>query len=289
MMFNFSIRSSLHTLFIVFVLLVSSCSSTRHTATLQITYTGLSHDISAETANARATVWKTDGSIVYIVGRDTQNVVAYAVSEPWNIASASYLQSFDLSGEHPSSPALTVPHGLYIREDGGKMWVFHRTEIWGYTLSSPWDITTADVATHADLSAFVLRGHDIDFYPDGTRLFIDDRNARAVHEVRLSTPWDVGTFTFVQTLDISDQEEEVRGIEFIQEGRTMLLLDTVRRHLMRYTLTEPYELSTAVYSGAYDVSGQTRQPRGLSVHPDERTVYITERDGQRILQYILQE
>ncbi|MCC5927151.1 MAG: hypothetical protein JJU41_11390 [Bacteroidetes bacterium] len=275
--------------FLLLLFILTSCSSNQHTATLSITYTGLSHDISAETSNARATFWKPDGSTIYIVGRYSQNVVAYALDEPWDISTASYLQSFDLSGENEASPALTVPHGLFFRADGEKMWVFHRTEIWGYALSTPWDISSALADTHADLSAFTLRGHDIDFHPDGTRLFIDDRNARAVHEVVLSTPWDVSTFTFVQTLDISGQEEEVRGIEFIHEGRTMLLLDTVRRHLMRYTLSTPYELSTAVYTGAYDLSDNTRQPRGLSVHPDERTVYITERDGQRIYQYILQE
>jgi sugar lactone lactonase YvrE len=274
---------------ILFLFVHISCSTAQHTATLSISYTGLSLDISAETSDARATTWHPDGSAIFLVGRGTQNVVAYTLEEPWNIATASFSQSFDLSGTHDSSPPLSVPHGLYIREDGGKMWVFHRTEIWGYSLSESWDISTAMVATHAILSGFVRRGHDIDFYPDGTRLFIDDRDARAVHEVVLSTPWDVGTFTFVQTLDISDQEEQVRGIEFIHEGRTMLLLDTVRRHLMRYTLSAPYDLTTAVYSGAYDLSDNTIQPRGLSVHPDERTVYITERDGQRILQYVLME
>jgi len=275
---------------ILFLFVQVSCSSVQHhNATLSISYTGLSHDISAETSDARATTWHPDGSTIYIVGRGTQNVVAYDLDEPWNIATASFSQQFDLSGASPASPELTVPHGLYIREDGGKMWVFHRTEIWGYILTEPWDITSASVATHADFSAFTLRGHDIDFYPDGTRLFIDDRDARAVHEVVLSTPWDVGTFTFVQTLDISDQEEQVRGIEFIHEGRTMLLLDTVRRDLMRYSLSIPYDLTTARFTGAYDLSDNTRQPRGLSVHPDERTIYITERDGQRIYQYILQE
>lgn len=274
----------------VILLITVSCSTAQQTSdSLSIVYTGKSLDISAETGNARATTWHPDGISVYLVGRDTQNVVRYDLTEPWDISTATFYQEFDLSGATSSSPALDVPHGVYIHDEGALMWVFHRTEMWGYELSVPWDITTANMSSHADLSAFVQRGHDVDFNPDGTRLFIDDRNDRSVHEVSLSTPWDISTFTHEYTLDISDQEKEVRGTEFIHDGRTLLLLDTVRRAILRYSLSEPYNLQTAKYTGFYDVSDNTTSPRGLSVHPDQRTVYITGRNNQRIYQYIMQD
>lgn len=276
-------------LFVILLLTVSCSTAQQSSDSLSIVYTSKSLDISAETGNARATTWHPEGVSVYLVGRDTQNVVRYDLTEPWDISTATFYQEFDLSGATSTSPALDVPHGLYIHDEGVLMWIFHRTEIWAYEMSEPWDLSTASMSSYADFSAFVQRGHDVDFNPDGTRLYIDDRTDRSVHELSLSTPWDITTFTHEYTLDISDQEKEVRGTEFIHDGKTLLLLDTVRRAILRYTLTEAYDLQTATFSGFYSVANNTRSPRGLSVHPDERTVYITGRNNQRIYQYILQD
>lgn len=234
-------------------------------------------DISAETEDARATFWKPDGSIVFIVGRHSDNVVAYQVREPWQIHTAELLHNVNVPGE--------FQHGIYFREDGELMWIFDRTSIWSFTLETPWDITTRSEGTNHDLSHFVLRGHDITFKPDGSILFIDDRNAGAVFEYSLSIPWDVATGKLTYTLDISDQQLEVRGIEFLQNGTLMMLMDTERREVMQYSLDEPWKISTASLSDTYDVSTQTHQGRGLSFSVDETIMYVTGRNEGMIFQY----
>ena len=242
-------------------------------------YSGKYLDISNETENARATFWKPDGTIVYITGRYSDNVAAYKLTEPWQINTAEFLHDKKLPGE--------FQHGLYFREDGLMMWVFDRTSIWEFTLGTPWDITTRSEGINHDLSHFALRGHDIDFKPDGSILFIDDRNAGAVFEYSLATPWDVASGTLTYTLDISDQQIEVRGIEFLKAGRLMMLMDTERREVLQYNLTKPYNISTATFTDAFDVSQQTYQGRGLSFSADETIMYVTGRDEEKIFQYEL--
>ncbi len=234
-------------------------------------------DISAETENARTTHWKPDGSMVFVTGRYTDNVAAYRVNEPWQIQTAKFLHDVKLPGE--------FQHGLYIREDGKKMWVFDRTSIWSFTLETPWDITTRSEGINYNLDHFTQRGHYIDFKPDGSILYIDDRNAGAVFQYHLSTPWDVDTGTLTYTLDISDQQRQVRGIEFLQNGALMLLMDTRRREVLQYNLDEPWNISTATFTGTFDVSSQTRQGRGLSFSADEKIMYVTGRDEEKIFQY----
>lgn len=251
----------------------------------EYTYSGVSLDISKETANARATYWKTDGTEIFITGRDTENVVSYTMTDPWDLETATFSNEFDLSNELGTMNGMSVVHGLYLREDGEKMWVFNRTEMWGYTLENPWDISTAKYTYYKNLDDFVQRGHDFDFKPDGTRLFIDDRNAQAVYEVHLSVPWDITTMKWVYTLDISDQENAVRGLEIIEDGRIMLLMDTGRREILQYELSVPYDLKTAVFRDAYDVSSQSVNPRGLSLNPDYKYFYVTGNTEQRIYQY----
>jgi hypothetical protein len=128
------------------------------------------------------------------------------------------------------------------------------------------------------------RGHDIDFKPDGTILFIDDRNAGAIFELSLSTPWDVTTATLSYTLDISDQQKEVRGVEFIKDGKIMMLMDTGRNEVLQYNLTEPWDISTAVFFDTYNVSTLTSQGRGLSFNAGENIMYITGRDEKKVFQ-----
>ena len=240
-------------------------------------YTGKYLDISNETENARATFWKPDGTIVFITGRYTDNVAAYKLTEPWQIHTGEFMHDEKLPGE--------FQHGLYFREGGKMMWVFDRTSIWEFTLDSAWDITTRSEGINHDLSHFTQRGHDIDFKPNGSIIFIDDRNAGAVFEYTLSTPWDVSSGTLTYTLDISDQQKEVRGIEFLKEGSVIMLMDTRRREVLQYDLTEPYNISTATFTDAFDVSQQTRQGRGLSFSADETIMYVTGRDEQKIFQY----
>lgn len=251
----------------------------------EYTYSGISLDISNETANARATTWKPDGTLVFITGRYTENVVSYELTNPWDLSTASFSDEFDLSNQIGSSTQNSVAHGLFLHRDGKLMWVFNRTEIWGFSLETPWDLSTVTHSSYANLVDFVERGHDFDFNPDGTLLFIDDRNARAVHQFSLSTPWDITSIQWDYTLDISDQEIAVRGLEMILDGTIMLLLDTGRQAILQYQLSEPYNLRTANYLNAFDVSSESSNPRGLSIRPDLDSFYVTENSNQKIYQY----
>jgi hypothetical protein len=243
----------------------------------QFTYSGKYLDISGETEDARATFWKPDGTIVFVKGRVSNNMAAYGVSDPWQIHTVKFLHDVHVPGE--------FQHGLFFRENGTMMWVFDRTSIWSFTLENPWDITTRSEGSNHDLSSFTLRGHDIDFKPDGAILFIDDRNAGAVFEYSLITPWDVSTGILTYTLDISEQQIEVRGIEFLKDGSIMMLMDTERKEVMQYNLTRPYEISTATFFDAFDVSEQTYQGRGMTFSTDENIMYVTAQDEKKIFQY----
>ncbi|MBW6479166.1 MAG: hypothetical protein K0B37_07035 [Bacteroidales bacterium] len=277
-------------LFMSFILINYGCKTriiTFHQSIKQSTesflndfvYSGKYLDISNETENARATFWKPDGTIVFIIGRDTGNVAAYKLSEPWQIHTAEFLHEINLPCENQ--------HGIYLREDGKLMWVSDRTSLWSFTLATPWDITSRSEGINHDLSQFLQRGHDIDFKPDGTILFIDDRDAGAIYEYSLTTPWDVASGTLSYTLDISDIQKEVRGVEFLREGRVMMLMDTGRDEILHFNLTEPWNISTAFFSDTFDVSNETNQGRGLSFSSDETIMYVTGRDEERIFQYEL--
>jgi hypothetical protein len=270
-----------------FVLFLTNCSNkvektkdvkiTTVSYLAQFSYTGNYLDISAETENARATHWKSDGTMIFITGRYTNNVAAYSVKNPWDISTASFSHAQVVPGE--------FQHGLFLHEEGKKMWVFDRTSIWTLTLDEPWNLLSLSDSLNTDLSSFVERGHDIDFTPDGRYIFIDDRNSAAVFSVSLSTPWEITSKTLEYTLDLSEIQKEIRGIEFIKGGKIMLLMDTGRDEILEFHLSESYNISTAELVYTFDVSNQTLQGRGLSFSADETSFYVTGRDEEKVFQY----
>ena len=247
-------------------------------------YTNKSASFSTE--SSRDTDIHPNGSRFYILGRNSLNIQEYHLSTSWDIGTASYVRELNISNEMGSAAeADQAPHGLYIRKDDGqKMWVLNRTEIWEYTLSDPWNISSATQTGYKDLDDLV-RGHGIDFKPDGSVLYIDDRAVGVVFQYFLSTSWDISTAFLDEGLDISNQQEEVRGIQLNQDGSRMYLNDTMRQEILEYHLSSPYNIRTASYIGSYSVRSQTSEPRAITFKPDFRTYYITSTNNERVYQY----
>lgn len=246
-------------------------------------------NFSVATTNTRAHSFNTDGTRFYILGRNSLNVIEYHLSEPWEIETAIYVRELDISPEMGSAAEEDpVPNGIYIRKDDGeKMWVLNRSEIWEYSLSTPWNITSAAKTGYKDLSDHVIRGHDIDFKPDGTVLYVDDRLLEVVFQFYLSTSWDVATVSLDFALDISDQQEGVRGTIFNPNGDRMFLMDTDRQELLGYLVSSPYDLETASFIGAFSVSSQSSQPRGITFSNDLSSFYVSDSKDNMVFQYRL--
>ena len=244
----------------------------------QAVYRGECLDLSGETRHARDVDFSPDGTHLFVVARDGERVIAYRLATPWVPGSGTVAGSLDLSEELNSRAGHGArAHGIHLRkDDGGRLWIWNRTEIWEYSLERPWDLTRARPTGHQSFEGTVLRGHGIDFRPDGRRLFIDDRNARAIFQFRLEEPWNVSTAELEYTLDISDQEEAVRGIQFRPDGLRLFVMDTRRREILEYHLDRPYELAGARFARALPVDGQTRNPRSITWSQDGSRFFVTE-------------
>ena len=253
--------------------------------------------LAVTTTNTRSSDFRSDGVRFYILGRGTLSVAEYHLSTPWDIESANYVRELDISPEMGSEiQQSAVPHGLYIKKDGGMlMWVFNRTEIWEYTLSTPWDITTAEVTQYKDLSDFLVRGHDIDFKPDGSVLFIDDRGNEAVVQFNLSTMWDISTLSLDYIYQPAPPPDafgilatpNARGLELNSNGTRLFVTDSQTMDVLEYYVSDPYDLRSAVYIGAYNVGAESSNPRGITFSPDFRYFYISDATDDRIYQYEL--
>jgi sugar lactone lactonase YvrE len=81
--------------------------------------------------------FKPDGTKMYVIGANSDNVNEYDLSTAWDISTASYLQNFSVSTQDSS------PSGLFFKPDGFKMYIVGSAgdAVWAYTTGVTTDAT----------------------------------------------------------------------------------------------------------------------------------------------------
>jgi len=129
--------------------------------------------VASQTTNPVGVAFKPDGTKMYVSGITIPaSVYEYSLSSAWDISTASYVQSFNVSSQE------TSPRGVIFKPDGTKMYVNGPigNDVNEYSLSTPWDISTATftVATFSFSAQGATLNQGIYFKPDGLSFFIID-------------------------------------------------------------------------------------------------------------------
>ena len=113
--------------------------------------------------------FKTDGTKMYICGDQGNDVNEYNLSTAWDIATASFSQSFSVASQH------SFPQALSFNAEGTLLFVTgsDNDDISQYSLTTGWDVSTA---SYDDVS-FSHSGQETTatgffFRPDGTKFYL---------------------------------------------------------------------------------------------------------------------
>ena len=114
------------------------------------------------------------------------------------------------------------------------------------------------------------------FSHDGTKMFHGGNDNDDIHEYTLSTAWDVSTASYVDAFSIASQDNEPFGITFNNDGTKMFVAGAGSGDsIYEYTLSTAYDVSTASYVDALDVSGQDSRPTGIRFNNDGTKLFMT--------------
>jgi sugar lactone lactonase YvrE len=76
-----------------------------------------STDVSSQDVAHYDVSFKPDGTVMFLLGNAGDDINEYALSTAWDISTATYVQTFSVSGQD------TNPIGLFVRDDGLKMFL----------------------------------------------------------------------------------------------------------------------------------------------------------------------
>lgn len=224
------------------------------------------------------------------------------ISQENNLKENLNLENLNLFGTLRYPNIDRTPHGMFIRNDGKKLYTVGRgnTGLTGdefieeFNLDTPWDITTAEFVD--SFSTFYQETHPagIFFKPDGTKVYIVGRNADNVVEYNLSIPWSIsaGSISWSAFFNISGQDSQSEDIFFKSDGTKMFVVGTSNNKIYQYSLLNPWSISSGV---TFEKSTALNSPltntvKGGQISLDGKYLFIINNNGasnNTILKYIL--
>ena len=198
-------------------------------------------------------------------------------------------KTFSVSGQE------TTPRGIYVSPDGSKMYTSGQSGdgVDEYTLSTPYDPTSATATHFFATGSQDLSPTDLFFKPDGTKMFVLGDWRDEVYEYHLSTAWDLSTASYDSNYDLGTNTNIMspRGLYFSPDGTKMLIFAAYMRYIVRYTLSTPWDVSTAgsKYANnfiATEITG-TGSEGGLWFNPEGTRMVICTTSNDLLLEYSL--
>ena len=250
------------------------------------TYASLSKSVSAQDSFSFGIAFSPDGTKMFIMGDTTNTIYQYTLSTAWNVSTAVYASlSKSVSAQEGT------PRRIAFSPDGTKMFIVGASStVYQYTLSTPWNVSTAVYASLSkSVSAQESTSQGLAFSPDGTKMFIVGSSSDTVYQYTLSTAWNVSTAVYASlSKSVSAQDSFPYEIAFIPDGTKMFILGGANSTVYQYTLSTPWNVSTAVYASlSKSVSAQDATPLGLAFSSDGTKMFIVGNATDTVYQYTL--
>jgi hypothetical protein len=137
--------------------------------------------------------WNSDGTKLFVLGRDNSAVFSYTASTAWDVTSCEYDDLF-----FPVGAQVTTETGLDFSPDGTQMFVVcsGTDRIYQYDLATAWNIGTAEYNdVFLDVSARDTSPSDIQIRPDSGQMYLSGEQNNRINEFSLIILPDQATAT----------------------------------------------------------------------------------------------
>jgi 6-phosphogluconolactonase (cycloisomerase 2 family) len=243
--------------------------------------------VAAQETDAQSVTFKPDGTEMYVLGSAGDDVNQYSVSSAWAVQSASYVRNFSVSAQ-----ASIAPTKVQFKEDGTKMFVLSRTNdaIYQYSLSTAWDISSA---TYDSVSFSVTSQESspngLFFGDSGTKMYVVGDASDTVYQYSLSSAWDLSTASYAsKSFSVNAQENTPQAVFLGDSGSKMYVLGITNDTLYQYTLSTPWDISTASYANkSFNVSSYETSPRGVWFKDDGTRFYVVGLDADIVWEFTI--
>lgn len=143
----------------------------------------------------------------------------------------------------------TNTHDFTFSPDGTNLYAVvssGTTNVSQYTLSTPWNITTATlVGNFAFATEPTPTG--IAFHPSGNYYFVTGTTNAKVTRYNVSSSWNVATSIMGSNVSVITDTPNPRCLRFSPDGMNLYVATTTRTSISQYSLSNAWDISTTTY------------------------------------------
>ena len=183
----------------------------------------------------RCIAFNDDGTKLYVVYNDPEDypdkVYEYNLTTPWDVSTGVYNDYVDITQD-------SSIWGIAFNNNGTKLYIVggEYDQVYEYNLTTPWDVSTRVYVDSLDIGDQDIQPKDIEFNNDGTKMYMSGQWNKMVYEYELSTPYDVSTGTYVDSLNTSSLGIPY-GIAFNDNGTKFYVAILISGKVYEYNLT----------------------------------------------------
>ena len=242
-----------------------------------------SFDVSSQDSLPEGVAFSSDGAKMFMAGWDNERIYEYDLTAPFDVSTTAFVDSFDVSGQDG------LPTGVAFSSDGAKMFVAGDAgdSIYGYNLTAPFDVSTAEFADSFDVSGQDTAPAGVAFSSDGAKMFVAGGAGNSIYGYNLTAPFDVPTAEFVDSFNVTDQGGSPEGVAFSSDGAKMFVAGGAGGSIYGYDLTAPFDVHTAEFVDSFDVPSQDGFPADVAFSSDGAKMFVAGRSNERIYEYAL--
>ncbi len=194
----------------------------------------------------KGVAFNADGTKMFIVGTQQNQVQTYTLSTGFDVSTASFASAYN------SSSNTSSPSDIVFNTDGTKMYLVDRSgqQVDQYALSTGFDVSTASYTQAFSVSSQETAPEAIRFNNDGTAMFVMGESGDDVNEYTLSTGFDVSTASYTRNFSVSSQENDPKGLAFDNVGGKMFVVGANGSAVVEYNLTVTLALGSGSFASA---------------------------------------
>jgi DNA-binding beta-propeller fold protein YncE len=236
--------------------------------------------------NSLGVAFKTDGTKMYTLDLNGDDVAQYSLTSAWDVSTATYdSKTFDVGSQD------TDPYEVAFKSDGTKMYILGTANdtLYQYSLSTAWDVSTASYdSVSFSFTSQTLQPYGMSFSPDGTKLYVADQQNSKILQYTLSTAWDASTISYASKfLDVSgEQGNSIYGVAISYDGSYIYSGTQSTGVVYQYKLSTAFDVSTGSYTNvSVSTSSQEAAPTSIEFDTSGNSMFITGFNSDTIYQY----
>lgn len=235
--------------------------------------------VATEETSPLGLFFKSDGTKMFVLGIDGDDVNEYDLSTAWDISTASYSQNFYIGTQAPLAQCLSFKY------DGTKMYVlcYSTDKVHEYDLSTAWDVSTASYnQASPSIVSQEPSARGLYLSEDGLRMYICGTTQYGIFQYDLSTAWDISTISFKtkgQYSIYNTYGTSFTGLFFQPDGSKLFMTTQNPDRIWAFNIPSNPVLWTDVSNAALirsdTINFTNRGPNGVFFKPDGTKIYIS--------------